>query len=425
MDNGDALDPVRLLILQASPFCNIDCTYCYLSTRSQTKRISFDTVEAIAKFLRDVPVKSPPLTVCWHAGEPLAVPIAFYERAFTCFAEMPGAPAVRHSFQTNATLITDDWCDFFKRWSVHLGVSVDGPRELHDSQRIDRAGRGTFDRVMRGIAKLRQHDVAFGVISVLTERSLGAPDDMWEFYRSNGIRRVAFNVDEGKGVHEESSLTASEHLSAFRDFMSRIADLQERDPAISVRELDGMRRHLSASPDTDVTKTDNRPGAIININSDGDLTTFSPELLGQVHPRYGRFAWGNVHKDSWSDFAGNSQLRRARADVQAGVELCRQQCPYFAVCGGGCPSNKLAEHDTFVATQTMKCRFKIQAVADVVIERLERRMGLDVPCSDSTGAPAPSVIPRPSPEARQHPVLDRLDGVDHVRSDERAIVTAE
>lgn len=371
----EGFDPVRLVILQATPFCNIDCNYCYLSTRADKSRLTLDTVEAIGRFLHDAPSSDHPVTICWHAGEPLSVPVSFYDRALECLSkEIAGNFVVRHSFQTNATLINDDWCDFFKRWSVHLGVSVDGPRAIHDGQRVDRAGRGTFDRVMRGISKLREHQVPFGVISVLTDRSLEFPDEIWQFYRSNGINRVNFNVDEGKGVHEISSLTANTHLTAFRDFISRIAELQEQDPAIEVRELDGMRRLLTAAPNAEVRKADNRPGAILNINVDGDITTFSPELLGQVHSRYGRFAWGNVHKDSWEQFAQNAQFQRARADIKAGVDLCRERCPYFAVCGGGNPSNKLAEHDTFVASETMKCRFKVQTVADVVMDRLEREI---------------------------------------------------
>ena len=151
----EVLDPVHLLIIQPTPFCNINCSYCYLGDRSDKKQITLGTVEAIARFLRDVPVSASPLAVCWHAGEPLVVPVAFYEQAFNCFAQTPGAPAVQHSFQTNATLIDDKWCDLFKRWSVRVGVSVDGPRTIHDANRVDRAGRGTFDRVMRG-----SHDFA-------------------------------------------------------------------------------------------------------------------------------------------------------------------------------------------------------------------------------------------------------------------------
>jgi len=228
---------------------------------------------------------------------------------------------------------------------------------------------------MRGISRLRQHEVPFSVISVLTKESLNAPDAIWRFYRSNGITHVGFNIDEQEGDHEMSSLKPSEHLTAFREFMSRIAELQERDPAIEVRELDAMRRHLAAPSTAEVKKSDNRPGALLNIDVDGNLTTFSPELLGSVHSRYGRFAWGNVHVDSWGQFTKNAQFERAYADIKAGVELCRDVCPYFAVCGGGCPSNKLAEHDTFVAAETKSCRFHVQAVADVVIERLERQIG--------------------------------------------------
>ena len=161
--------------------------------------------------------------------------------------------------------------------------------------------------------------------------------------------------------------------------MSRIAELQEEDPIIDVRELDAMRRHLSAPPILDVKKSDNRPGAILNIDADGNLTTFSPELLGRVHFRYGKFAWGNVHQDSWEQFAQNAQFKSVLADINAGVELCREQCQYFAVCGGGAPSNKLAEHDTFAAAETNSCRFQIQVVADVMIERLESQMGLGTP----------------------------------------------
>jgi uncharacterized protein len=371
----EGFDPIELLIIQATPFCNIDCSYCYLAHRSEKRRITFETVEAIAKFLRDVPVSHLPLNISWHAGEPLIVPIPFYERAFECFDSTTGTPAVEHYFQTNATLINDEWCNFFKRWSVRIGVSVDGPRALHDAHRVDRSGRGTFDRVMHGISKLREHNIPFTVISVLTKESLDAPDAIWEFLRSIGTTYTGFNIDEEEGSHLVSSLNPSEHLKAFRKFLSRIADLQENDPTIEVRELENMRRNLSAPPTVEVLTDDNRPGAILNIDVDGNITTFSPELLGRVHAKYGKFVWGNVHVDSMPQLAENAEFQQAYADIKAGIELCREKCPYFNVCGGGCPSNKLGEHGTFVAAETKACRFNVQAVADVVIDRMEREIG--------------------------------------------------
>ena len=286
-DSG--LVPANLLIIQSSPFCNIDCTYCYLADRTNKKRMSIETVRDIVKFIADVPFANEILTVCWHAGEPLAVPISFYERAFELFAS--GPRRVRQNIQTNGTLISDDWCYLFNKWSVQIGLSIDGPKAIHDRNRIDRTGRGTFERVTRGISKLREHNVPFSVIAVLTKDSLQAADELWDFFKSVGISHVGFNIDEIEGAHGSSSLQKAEHLVAFRRFMSRIAELHENDPDLKCREIEDMRRHLIAPLDGEIERADNRPGAILNIDADGNWTTFSPELLGQSHSEYGKFAW--------------------------------------------------------------------------------------------------------------------------------------
>jgi uncharacterized protein len=366
--------PTSLLVVQPSPFCNINCSYCYLADRSNKKRMTAETVQAIVRFLTDVPFADDSLTVCWHAGEPLAVPISFYEEAFEIFAS--GPRQVRQNIQTNGTLITDEWCLLFKKWSVQIGLSIDGPKTTHDLHRVDRSGRGTFDRVARGMSKLHKHEIPFSVIAVLTRDSLQAADELWEFFKSAGISAVGFNIDETEGIHGKSSLNDKEHLTAFRRFMFRIAELHERNGDVEVREIENMRRHLTAQPGAEVERADNRPGAILNIDVDGNLTTFSPELLGQKHPKYGRFNWGNVHTDSWATIMQNLSFQQVCADIKAGIDLCHQSCQYFSVCGGGAPSNKLAELGTFISTETQYCRFRVQAVADVVIERLEREIEL-------------------------------------------------
>jgi uncharacterized protein len=139
----------RLIIIQATPFCNVNCRYCYLPHRSSTKRIDDRTLKRTFEFLFAEPRLSDPVSIVWHAGEPLVPPISFYENAFR-IAERCNTQGVRivHSFQTNGTLINQDWCDFIKRHDVKIGVSLDGPQHIHDTQRIDRAGRGTFDRTM-------------------------------------------------------------------------------------------------------------------------------------------------------------------------------------------------------------------------------------------------------------------------------------
>src|ERR1700694_4599570 len=116
--------PADLLLVQPTPFCNIDCSYCYLAHRSDRKRMAMQTVQAVVRFIRDVPVAREPLGVVWHAGEPLAVPTSFYESAFECFASDPEVVPVRQHIQTNGVLIDDSWCSLFKRWSVYVGISI-------------------------------------------------------------------------------------------------------------------------------------------------------------------------------------------------------------------------------------------------------------------------------------------------------------
>ncbi len=368
--------PLGLLVLQPTTFCNIDCSYCYLSHRSENNRMNASTVRAVARFVRGMPIREERLSVVWHAGEPMTAPVTFYEDAFRELQSSAAPMRFNHHFQTNGILINDDWCALFKKWSVQIGISIDGPKEIHDAHRVDRSKRGTYDRVMRGIDKLREHEIPFTVIGVLTEDALRSPDESWRFFESLGATQLAFNVEEVEGINPLSSLSRSEAAGSFRDFLRRLATLRHANPSIRVREFDGMRGHLTAPHGNGVMRADNMPGAIINIDFAGNVTTFSPELLGTEHGRYGTFEWGNVHNDDWRAIVSSTGFKMAYADILAGIQRCRDSCAYFSVCGGGNPSNKLAELGTFVGTETQYCRLHVQAFADIVIEDLEKELGI-------------------------------------------------
>src|SRR3954465_13513768 len=116
---GDAADiaseagPLELLVLQPTPFCNIDCSYCYLPSRQSKARMSPDVLDRICERVFSGELARGGFTVVWHAGEPLVLPVSYYERAFAIIAarNVDRVP-VDHSFQTNATLLTQEWCDF-------------------------------------------------------------------------------------------------------------------------------------------------------------------------------------------------------------------------------------------------------------------------------------------------------------------------
>jgi uncharacterized protein len=201
----------RLLILQPTPFCNLDCDYCYLPNRDSRARMSLDTIRQIAQRLLDDGLLGQVLTVIWHAGEPLIMPRSYYEAAFSIIAEtIGGVCQVSHSIQTNATLIDDEWCALFKKFQVRVGVSVDGPQQLNDQHRKTRQGKGSYELVLKGMETLRKNQIPFHVISVITADSLPFADELHDFFISQEIREVGFNFDEAEGPHAMSSLQGQE-----------------------------------------------------------------------------------------------------------------------------------------------------------------------------------------------------------------------
>src|SRR6266511_3854013 len=317
--------PTHMLVVQPATYCNIACRYCYLTTTNERRRMRLETVAAIGRFLRDVEVAENPLPVVWHAGEPLIARPDFYEAAFQTLADTDGCPPLQHMIQTNGTLIDDRWCQLFSKWRVHIGVSIDGPADLHDAERRDRHGGGTHSRSLAGLRKLQQHDLSPTVIAVLTRRSLDHPDDIWAFLVDNCIRSVGFNVEEVEGGNETTTMGESGAGNGYYSFLRRLLELRRSQPDMRVRELDEAEGFLRASPAYTVRRVENLPGSTISIGVDGSISTFSPELLGTGHPRYGRFTWGNVHTHGWREIQSQRSLVKVERDIRKGVMRCRDE----------------------------------------------------------------------------------------------------
>jgi len=368
--------PLELLVVQPTPFCNIDCSYCYLPDRQSTRRMSADVLDQTFRWVFESGLVHQPFTLLWHAGEPLVLPVAFYETAGELLRKhnVAGVPVLQ-SFQTNATRIDPGWCEFLKRPDMHLGVSVDGPDFLHDRHRRTRQGRGTLDRVLRGIALLHEHQIPFQVITVLTADSLDYPDELFDFYQANGIRSVAFNVEEVEGPHTASSLQRAGTPERFRRFLARFLGLaRSADPPIPVREFDTSAAAvlLTRPGGPDLRAQENTPWAIVNVDCGGNFSTYSPELLGVPGPAYGGFTLGNVAVDSLDVVVASARFRQLQDEIDRGVAMCRDGCKYFRFCGGGPPGNKYFEHGTFACTETLFCRLHKKVCIDVALDLLEQ-----------------------------------------------------
>lgn len=366
---------IQLLVVQPTPFCNIDCRYCYLPDRSNKAVV---TEVTLANLFREVFASGwaeESLSVVWHAGEPMVLPTAFYRRAFALIDGLrPPGLAVRHSFQTNGTLIDDAWCDFIAEAGISIGVSIDGPRHLHDRYRVTRAGRGTFDRSIAGVRCLKRHGVPFHVISVLTAESLAAPQEMFDFYLAEGIDRVCFNVEESEGAHRSASFGETGIDDVYYRFLSEFWRLSAAHPGKIqfIREIDTAQRNILRPKDAEFFNQLVTPFAVISVDWTGKVATFSPELLGLKNPTYDDFVLGDINCDRLVDMAERPLLSQMKADIDAGVALCRESCEYFSVCGGGEPVNKLFENGGFATSETTYCRMTKMRATDLVLDRLER-----------------------------------------------------
>ena len=366
---------IDLLVVQPTPFCNIDCKYCYLPNRTSKAVVARETLESLFSQVFSSGWVGDGLSVVWHAGEPMVLPITFYRDAFALVEELrPRQLPVVHSFQTNGTLIDSAWCTFFTEAKINLGVSIDGPRHFHDSNRLTRSGRGTFDRTIAGIRLLRRHGVPFHVISVLTSASIAAPREMFDFYVEERIERVCFNVEESEGEHVSQSFGEAGIEAAYYRFLGEFWRLSAGAPGkiTFLREIDQALQQVIRPKEAPFRNQLVEPFAITSMDWAGNISTFSPELLGLKNPAYQNFILGNINRDALADLCQSPALSRMRADIDAGVAMCRDQCEYFSVCGGGEPVNKLAENGSFASTETAYCRVTKMRATDLILDALER-----------------------------------------------------
>lgn len=190
----------HLLAKPAGAACNLSCKYCFFLSKEnlygehESPLMSEATLEAyIANLMAASP--GPRVEVAWQGGEPMLRGLAFYERAIALVEShrQPHHRQILHTMQTNGTLIDEAWAAFFKRHGFLVGLSIDGPRELHNAYRIDKTGGGSFDAVIRGWNCLRTHEVDVNVLCTVHAANVDHPLDIYHFFRDElGARYLQF-----------------------------------------------------------------------------------------------------------------------------------------------------------------------------------------------------------------------------------------
>ncbi|MDJ0599477.1 MAG: cyclophane-forming radical SAM/SPASM peptide maturase GrrM/OscB [Crocosphaera sp.] len=374
------LGTINLVVIQPTTFCNLDCDYCYLPDKEAKLQLSADLIEPIFKNIFTSNLLDQGFTVVWHAGEPLTVPISFYELVFKKIDKLNNSInknpyKILHSIQTNATLINQAWCDLINQYQVKIGVSIDGPAFIHDAHRKTRKGTGTHASTMRGISFLQKNNIEFSIIAVLTADSLDYPNEIFNFFLENKMRYIGFNIDEIEGTNSSSSFSQSGIEKRYINFMKRLYKLvKETNGYMKVREFDQTREFIAGN--RDISQGQFTPFTMINISHQGDFSTFSPELLSMKSETYGDFIIGNLLKDTIESASQTEKFKRMSQDIYAGVKQCEKTCSYYSVCGGGAPANKYYENGSFRTAETLYCKYTTKILTDIVLEEMEKELGL-------------------------------------------------
>ena len=368
--------PIGLVVVQSTSLCNLDCDYCYLPDRQKRRVFDLELLPVLLQRILESPFCGPQLSLVWHAGEPLTLPCSYYDEATAiierCVQDYAnGEVLIEQHVQTNGTLINDAWCDCFRRNRIVVGVSIDGPAEIHDAHRRFRNGNASHHLCMRGIEALRRHGIPCHVIAVVTAAAMEQPEAMYRFFRDNGISSVGFNVEEQEGVHTSSSMQGQQQEERYRHFLQRFWQLSEADGhPLVLREFQQVIDLIQRNRRLNQNEL-NRPYSILSVDWQGNFSTFDPELLSVSSERYGSFNLGNIRDTSLVEAAQTPRFRQLWGDVASGMARCQNSCDYYGLCGGGMGSNKFWEHGTLDCSETSACRFRTQIPVQVLLERFE------------------------------------------------------
>lgn len=349
------------------PICNLDCEYCYylhkedLYPGNSKWRMREPTLETfIRQYIEAQPESAPEITFAWQGGEPTLLGVEFFQRIVEIQKRFtPSGVRIVNSLQTNGVLLDDAWCEFLREHQFLVGLSIDGPAELHDRYRYDKKGRPTFQAVHNALKLLKKHGVEFNALVVVNRHNGTSGKRVYTYLRDNGIQFLQFIpiVERlGVGAHPEtindvqtkkSARSECEHESLvssrsvlpeqYGDFLIEVfQEWVRRDVGrVFVQIFDqALSAWMGHEPSLCIFRR--RCGRALAIEHNGDL--FSCDHFVEDEYRL-----GNIHELPIVELANSDrQLAFGNAKETTLPEYCRA-CEVRFACNGGCPKNRFIE----------------------------------------------------------------------------------
>jgi uncharacterized protein len=357
----------HLMAKPVGPLCNLDCSYCfYLEKESLYEarhrfRMSDTALEGyVRNYIESQP--TPEVEFTWQGGEPTLMGVEFFEKAVALQRRYRNGKNIRNTLQTNGTLLDDRWGAFLAAEGFLVGISLDGPRELHDQTRYDKQGRSSFDDTMRGLGVLQRFNVPFNVLVTVSDAVSRQPLTVYRFLKDLGVRHIQFNPvvervpcaeEKVIGLHfaappefsrsptvrkaVEQALevsTQSVVAEAWGDFLIAIYDEWVRNDVgdVHVMNFEWALAAWCQCPAT-VCLFSERCGRAAIVEHDGSVYSCD-------HFMYPEYRLGNLQEGSAATLLTSAQQQafgNAKSDSLPGV--CRR-CEYRFACHGECPKNR-------------------------------------------------------------------------------------
>lgn len=354
--------PFHILSKPIGPVCNLDCHYCFYLDRESLfpqhrKASDFRMNEAtlenyIRQYIQCQPGRDVPFA--WQGGEPTLLGLDYFRRVVELQKRyaVPGK-RIHNSLQTNGTLLNGEWCRFLAEERFLVGLSIDGPKELHDRYRVTRGGRPTFEQVWRGMNLLKQHGVQFATLTVVHRELAHHPLEVYEFLRENGGPFIQFiPLVERDAAARLMPQPGSGRLTVlqpeptvepwtveplqFGKFLCEIFDHWVRRDVgrTSVQTFDvqvgiwsGFGSNLCVFSET--------CGRALAIEHSGDLYSCDHFVSPEYH-------LGNIHSATLTEMVESPKQRNFGLDKRATLPKYCQQCEVRFACNGECPKNRFA-----------------------------------------------------------------------------------
>ncbi|HXE53126.1 MAG TPA: anaerobic sulfatase maturase [Tepidisphaeraceae bacterium] len=345
------------------PICNLDCKYCFYLEKEKLypdERKWKMSDEVLDRYVRQYIEQqdAPEINFAWQGGEPTLLGVEFFRRAVELQKQYADGKIIHNAIQTNGTLLDDAWGAFLHENGFLVGLSIDGPRELHDAYRVDKQQRGTFDDVMRGLDVLRKHRVEYNTLTVVNRFNSQKPLDVYRFLRQVGsgfiqfiplverlpqtrLKVLGLDLAEppvpGSADPDDLASPVTEWSVRARDygeFLVRIFDeWVRRDVGRVFVQLFDVALGNWVGAGSSLCVFAEKCGTALAIEHNGDVYSCD-------HYVYPRYKLGNVINQSLGEMVGSEQQRRFGSDkLDTLPQYCRQ-CEVRFACNGECPKHR-------------------------------------------------------------------------------------